>query len=641
MRIDLFASEKLRLAGRKLSRRVDLRPLDELLHQEGKPKPSVIIGPARELAAIHPQLLEPLRPEGVRVIVTEAVPGSPMPRFPKDMIHCTLPSLEERDEWRILSAFINNAIDLLTLQHQTQRTQHDLEELTRIGVLLSSEKDTNKLLELILTKSREITGCDAGSLYLVQEFNGERRLLFKMAQNDSIPLHLKEFPMPLTTQSLAGYAVLTGEPLLIDNAYEISADKPYSHARWVDKQNNYRTITLLTVPLKNLKGEVVGALQLINRKRDFRVRLTDPLMAMVMVQPFDPHSIELVSSLASLAAVTLEKNMLYEAIQNLFEGFVKASVKAIESRDPTTSGHSERVARLTVGLAEKVDRVDSGSLSHLRFSSEDLRELRYASLLHDFGKVGVREHVLVKAKKLYPREMDLIRLRAQFIRAALKAENYKQQLDFILANGREEFAKRQELFDGDIESLLSSLQEDLNLIIEANEPKVLAEGNFDRLLKITERSYTNFEDLQLQILSTEEAKVLSIPRGSLTEEERLEIESHVTHTYNFLLRIPWTKELKNVPDIAYMHHEKLNRTGYPRGLNAPEIPVQSRMMTICDIFDALTASDRPYKRAVSFEKAIDILKMERDAGNLDPALLDVFIEAKVFDIVKEASATPT
>jgi HD-GYP domain-containing protein (c-di-GMP phosphodiesterase class II) len=634
MRVDLFTSDKLKIAGRKLSRNFDLRRLEEIDSLQGALKPSVIIGPARELAAIHPNRIEPLMQKGVRVIVTDAVPGTPMPRFPKEIIHCTLPKLDEREEWRILLAFLNNAYDLLVLQAENARTQRDLEELTHIGVLLSSEKDTDKLLELILTKSRMITNCDAGSLYLVEESEGRKRMLFKMAQNDSIALNLREMPLPLNKQSLAGYAILTGEILVIDNAYEIDPELPYAHARWVDKQIGYRNITILTVPLKNLKGEVVGALQLLNRKRDPKVRLIDPLTAMVMAQPFDEHAIELVSSLASLAAVTLEKNMLYESIQNLFEGFVKASVKAIESRDPTTSGHSERVALLSVGLAQAVDRLDDGPLARLRFSQEELRELRYASLLHDFGKVGVRERVLIKAKKLYPGDERELRTRAMFVRAAIRADGYKRQLDTLLRSGSAHFQQVHDKLSAELEEMEALLNGDLDLIWEANEPKVLAEGNFDRLKTIAERIYTTFDNEPIKLVTDEQIKVLSIPRGTLTEEERIDIESHVSHTYNFLLNIPWTKELKNVPEIAYKHHEKLNGRGYPQHLKVQHIPAQSRIMTICDIFDALTASDRPYKKAVSFERALDILNMERKDGMLDPQLLDAFIEAKVFDLVR-------
>lgn len=636
LRVDLYASEKFRIEERPISRAYDLRRLAELTEGIGQsPKPSVIIGTAGELSKIDKAAIEGLREVGVRVIVTDAMPGSPMPRFERDLIHCTLPTIDEREEWRILSAFIVNAIDLLSFQEQARRTQSDLEELTQIGVLLSSEKDTNKLLELILTKSREITNCDAGSLYLVDEKENERRLIFKLAQNDSIPLNLGEFPIPLNKQSLIGYTVLTGEPLVINNAYEIDPELPYAHARWVDKNINYRTITMLSVPLKNIKGEVVGGLSLINRKRDFKVRLVDPLTAMVMVQPFDEHSINLVSSLASQAAVTLEKNMLYESIQNLFEGFVKGSVKTIESRDPTTSGHSERVALLTVGLAEEINRTNTGPYSQVYFSEEQIRELRYASLLHDFGKVMVSEEVLVKAKKLYPEQIRMIRMRFDFIKAAIKYDSYKKRFQFIKEHGYEEFLRRQKEFDNDAEEAVRSLEEDLNIIWQSNEPTVLEEDNFKALESIIEKVYSVFEEKPLRGLTDDEANLLKIPRGTLSSEEMKEIQSHVSHTYQFLQEIPWTKELMNVPDIASKHHEALNGKGYPLGLLAKDISIEARMMAIADIFDALTAKDRPYKPAVPIEKALQIIQWECEAGKLDQELYNIFKEKDVWKVVMQ------
>ena len=307
MRIDLFASDTIELAGRQLSRRFELRRLEDLRRVHGDPQPSVIIGTARELASLSPKSIDHLREVGVRIIVTEAVPGTPMPRFERELILCTLPHLDEREEWRILSAFINNAIDLLTLHNQLKRTQQDLEEIIQIGVLLSSEKDTNKLLELILTKTREITNCDAGSLYLVEEKDNKRQLMFKMAQNDSVPLNLKEFPMPLSNQSLIGHTLLSGEPpghrQRLRNRFREALQPRALGGQEKQLSHHHHS----NGSAQESEGDVLGGLQLINRKRDFNIRLVDPLTAMVVVQPFDDHAIKLVSSLASLAAVTLEK----------------------------------------------------------------------------------------------------------------------------------------------------------------------------------------------------------------------------------------------------------------------------------------------------------------------------------------------
>jgi len=322
---------------------------------------------------------------------------------------------------------------------------------------------------------------------------------------------------------------------------------------------------------------------------------------------------------------------LYESIQRLFEGFVRASVIAIEARDPTTSGHSFRVANLTVALAEAVDRTDSGPFADLSFTRSEMKEIRYASLLHDFGKVGVREEVLVKAKKLYPAQFDLIKQRFQFVKRSMEAEGLKKRLDYVLAHSRDEYLKQAPQFDSELAKQIEELDGYLKLVLQSDEPTVLPEGNFDRLLDIAARRFFDTEDVERPLLNEDEVRMLSIRKGSLDDAERLQIESHVVHTYNFLEQIPWTKEIRNIPSIARGHHEKLNGKGYPYKLSAPEIPVQTRIMTISDIFDALSATDRPYKRAVGLDRALQILEFAVKDGELDPALYELFKEARVFE----------
>jgi response regulator RpfG family c-di-GMP phosphodiesterase len=315
----------------------------------------------------------------------------------------------------------------------------------------------------------------------------------------------------------------------------------------------------------------------------------------------------------------------------LFEGFVRAAVTAIETRDPATSGHSFRVANLTVALAEAVDRAESGPYSAVRFSRDQMRELRYASLLHDFGKVGVREEVLIKAKKLYPAQLEVIQQRFGLVRRTLENENLKARMDFLAKHGNEKFLAAQKDFEARLAERLRELGEYEEAIIWANEPTVLPEGNFDRLLDIANLHYQDMQGKKRPLLTMDEVQMLSIRKGSLDEEERLQIESHVVHTVSFLQQIPWTSELRNVPEIARGHHEKLNGTGYPYKLSAPEIPVQTRMMTISDIFDALAAADRPYKKAVSVERALEILDLSVHDGELDSGLFEIFVSAKIFD----------
>jgi response regulator RpfG family c-di-GMP phosphodiesterase len=323
--------------------------------------------------------------------------------------------------------------------------------------------------------------------------------------------------------------------------------------------------------------------------------------------------------------VALENSRLYQSIEALFEGFVQASVTAIESRDPATSGHSFRVADLTVRLAAAVDRVDAGPFRSVSFSAAEMKEIRYASLLHDFGKVGVREEVLVKARKLHPTHLDLIRLRADLIKRGIELRYARRKMDWLVRSGRRGFDAQAEAWDAELAALVEELDRGLKAVAVANEPSLLAEQFVDDIQHLAVRAFLDHLGEPQTLITPPEAKILGIRRGSLTDEEFRDIQSHVVHTFQFLSQIPWTRDLRGVPRIAASHHEKLDGSGYPAAKRAPEIPIQTRMMTIADIFDALSAGDRPYKPAVPVERALDILQQERRAGAIDADLLDLFV----------------
>jgi HD-GYP domain-containing protein (c-di-GMP phosphodiesterase class II) len=513
----------------------------------------------------------------------------------------------------------------------------EITDLTQIGVALTTERNYDVLVEMILTQARRITQSDGGSLYIVEGREGPSpRLRFKLAQNDTVPdAPFVEYTMPLNHASVAGYVCSSGEPVVIDDAYFLPPDVEYSINRSYDERNGYRSKSMLTVPMKNHKNEVIGALQLINRKRDPGAQLTSPEAVEAQVIPFSRRTVEIVSALASQAAVSIENSLLYEDIERLFEGFVTAAVTAIEQRDPTTFGHSGRVATMTVGLAEIVDRAGNGPYRTVHFSREQLKEIRYAGLLHDFGKVGVREQVLVKAKKLYPPDLALLQSRYAFIRRTAEAEYHRRRADWLVANPREGYERFLAELDARHREELEDGERFLKTVLQANEPTVLPEGSFEELVALAQRTFTDIDGQPQPYLSDDEVRFLTIRKGSLDETERLEIESHVSHTYRFLLQIPWTRELSHIPLIAYGHHEKLDGRGYPRRVKAPEIPVQTRMMTISDIFDALTAQDRPYKRAVPLQRALDIMQDEVREGMLDRDLFQLFVDAKVFERLAE------
>ena len=520
-----------------------------------------------------------------------------------------------------------------------------LEDVLEIGRALASEKDLDTLLSLILTHARSLTGADGASIY-TREAQGSASaaggrtpgaadrdgvLYFRLWQNASTTATANAQKTLVGEYSIAGYVARSGENVLLDDAYAIPESAPYKFNPASDRAIGYHTKSLLTVPLTNKGGEVVGVLQLINRKDRTDVLLRTPEDVAAHVRPFDARSRQLAQALAGQAGVAIENSMLYADIERLFEGFIKASVQAIESRDPTTAGHSFRVADFTERLAVAVDRSGDPGLRDLRFSRDQLREIRYAALLHDFGKVGVREDVLVKAKKLYPHQLELLTQRFKFARLSISHQAYRKLLDLFeeVEHDPAEFRVRRKEIEQAVMAEHQRLEQHLHTVLRANEPTVLHANAPLELRAVQAYSFPDGEG-GMPLLHDFEFADLTLPKGSLTPQERVEIESHVTHTFEFLSLIPWTRDLARLPEYAYAHHEKLDGSGYPRGLAQADIPVAARMMTISDIYDALTAPDRPYKLAVSVERALDILGAEARANKIDAALLRVFIESGAY-----------
>ncbi len=517
------------------------------------------------------------------------------------------------------------------LNEEIFNVNNQISELSHIGQRLMMEKDLGKLLSLILLKSREMASADAGSLYLVEENdNGEKSLRFTLTQNDSVSFEFEEFTMPISRKSISGYVADTGSTLNIEDVYNLPSYSEFSFNKSFDLEVGYRSKSMLVLPLINHMDEVIGVVQLINRKKDWTTKLSDTEITDETVIPFTGDCLNTVTALAGQAAVSIENNLLYRNIELLFEGFVNASVKAIESRDPTTSGHSSRVAILTVNLAKTIDRIDNGILKNVKFSPEQIKEMRYASLLHDFGKVGVREPVLLKSKKLYPYQITDIMHRLGHQKRYEEICSLKAKLKFLLEQGFENHQAEFGRIEKELKERIKEINETSDLILAVNEPTVLESDAAKNLEAVSDMTYVDPADKEHSLLKLEEKNALFIKRGSLDENERLEIESHVQHTYQFLKKVPWTKDIMNVPEIAYAHHEKLDGSGYPNNINKPSIPVQSRMMTISDIFDALTASDRPYKKAVPYKKALDILHYETIERKIDSDLLEVFVESGIY-----------
>ncbi len=515
-----------------------------------------------------------------------------------------------------------------------EEKSREIEVLTNIGKALATEKDFNKLLSLILSKVKKLTQCDSGSIYIVeQDKSGNKTLCFKQS---SLKLDEGEFSFAISKNSISGYVALTGKVLSLKDVYNLPNDAEYSLNLEYDKKHYYKTKSMLVVPMTNHSNEVIGVLQLINKKRYPDISFDSIESIEKYTINFDSHDIELVKSVAGQAAVSIENNILYRNIENLFEGFVKASVYAIESRDPPTSGHSERVAIYTVGLAEAVNTLDSGKWEKINFNSDQIKEIRYASLLHDFGKVGVREEVLLKASKLYPYELEFIKSRFKLIKKTLENQFLKKKVQYLLEKDRNKALTLIKNEDSILKNKLEEVDKALELVIFNNNPKVVEEKvNLNYLKEIANKTILDSNGDYINYITDRELSYLSIGKGSLGYKERKEIESHVSHTFEFLSQIPWTSELNSIPEIAYAHHERLNSKGYPNNLSGDSIPNQSKLIAVSDIYDALTAGDRPYKVAVSQSEALDILKLEVNSNHIDSELVRLFIDAKIYKLTSK------
>ncbi|MDO8705748.1 MAG: HD domain-containing phosphohydrolase [Sulfuricaulis sp.] len=514
----------------------------------------------------------------------------------------------------------------LLRRSKEHRAAQMLEHVLEIGRALASEKDLDTLLGLILAHARHLTGADGASIY-TRDSHG--KLYFRLWQNASTGATSNAQMTLVGDYSIAGYVARAGKAAMLDDAYAIAADAPYKFNPASDRSIGYRTKSLLTVPLTNKADEVVGVLQLINRKDSSDVVLRRPEDFENSVLPFDEQDRAIALALAGQAGVAIENSMLYADIERLFEGFIKASVQAIEARDPITAGHSFRVADFTERTAIATDRSDAPGLRDITFTKEQLRELRYAALLHDFGKVGVRENVLVKAKKLQPAQLDLLKQRFRYARASLERRAYRRLLELHDTHrfGAAELAARREVIEQELTADRIRLEKFLQHVLKANEPTVSHEEVTAELAAVAAFRFPGEDGEEIVLLHDFEFSDLVLSKGSLNAEERAQIESHVSHTYAFLSLIPWTKNLANLPAIAFAHHEKLDGSGYPRRLAGQAIPLPSRIMTIADIYDALTAGDRPYKRGIPEEKALDILAAEAKASRIDASLYKVFVES--------------
>jgi HD-GYP domain-containing protein (c-di-GMP phosphodiesterase class II) len=503
-----------------------------------------------------------------------------------------------------------------------------LEQLNEIGAALSHERNLDRLLERILLAAKQITHADGGTLYRMTEDG--RHLRFEIVRTDSLaiafggssgqPLSSKFPDLPLHTESgepnnsmVAAYSALNLQTVNIADAYTAEGFD-FSGTRAFDARTGYRSQSFLTVPMKNHENEVIGVLQLINAQ--------DPVSG--EVRAFSYADQRLAESLASQAAIALTNRQLISQLEELFESFIQLINTAIDEKSPYTGGHCQRVPELTMMLAEAVNATTEGPLADFSMSDKDRYELKMAGLLHDCGKVTTPVHVVDKATKLQTifDRIHLLDTRFEVIRRDAQIRMWQ-----AIAGGRGESQARQEL-----EASLVQMEEDQRFLQRCNVgSEAMQPEDQERVRQIARRyRWQDAQGKENDFLSADEVENLTIRAGTLTEAEREIINHHIVATIRMLESLPWPKHLKNVPEYAGGHHERMDGKGYPRGLTREQMSVQARIMGIADIFEALTARDRPYKEGMKLSQALAIMRKFRDNGHVDGDLLDVFLKQRVF-----------
>lgn len=495
----------------------------------------------------------------------------------------------------------------------------NIQRLNEIGIALSAEKDLAALLELILRGAKELTRADGGSIYTVTE---RETLRFEVIATDSLGIFMGgksgddiRFPeIPLAKQGSANLdnivacAVNEQRIINIDDAYQ-TENYDFSGTREFDRKTGYRTQSILTIPLTNHEDEIIGVLQLINA-------LDEP----GNVIPFDEDARSLAASLASQAAVALTNQRLIDDLHHLFESFIQMVATAIDQKSPYTGSHCRRIPVLTMMLAEACHRVEEGPLADFKLSEKDRYELQTAAWLHDCGKVTTPEAVMDKATKLETifDRIELIDTRFEVIRRDMEIDHLKRQA----AGTSDKEAYR---------SALQSLENDRDFLRQANiGGEFMDEADQQRVRDIGQRHWRNPDGEWVPLLNEEEIYNLSIPKGTLTPEERTIINNHMVATINMLEALPFPKHLQRVPEYAGGHHEKMDGTGYPKGLKRDEMSVPARLMAIADIFEALSARDRPYKQGKTLTECLKILGFMRRDDHIDPDIFEVFLSEGVY-----------
>jgi len=506
-----------------------------------------------------------------------------------------------------------------------------IKQLTTIGLALSAEKNINKLLEIILEYARDLSHADAGTLYILDD--DEKHLRFEIMQNDTmktrmggtsgVEISLPKVPLYVNGKpnhsNVSSYTALTGETVNIPDVYEAKGFD-FTGPKEYDAATGYRSKSMLVIPMKNHENKIIGVLQLLNSKIPETGKTTD----------FSKEYVDLVASLASQAAVALTNTQLIQDLENLLYAFIKSIATAIDEKSPYTGGHINRVVDLTMTMAEEINKTDQGPLGGAFFSKDELEELRLAAWMHDVGKITTPEYVVDKASKLETifNRIKLVETRFHMIAKAIENEYLQRKIELMQNHTSDETNIKR--MDEKLAVQLKSLEDDFNFVKECNQSvEFMSDDKIDRIKEIATKTFVSPEGEQ-PYLTEEEVENLCIRKGSLTEKERKTIENHASMTKKMLNELPFPVKLARVSEYASSHHEKLDGSGYPLGLSKKELPLQSRIMVIADIFEALTAKDRPYKKPMNLSQAIKILGFLKKDNHIDPDIHDLFLERRLF-----------
>jgi len=529
-----------------------------------------------------------------------------------------------------LNSLLNSVVDEVSAY--ADRLGGQIKKLSDIGRALSGVYDLNTLLEMIVDQARNFTNADAGTLYIVEDST----LRFQIVQNDSLKIRMggktgETIPFPaveLKESNVSAFVALKGVSVNIPDVYDTDLFD-FTGPKKFDQSTGYRSQSMLVVPMRNHDNDVIGVLQLLNA--------TNPTTNQVI--SFSQDYENLCESLASQAAVSITNAKLISNMTELFEAFVKVMATAIDEKSPVTGGHIRRVADLTLTMADVIHNSKEGAYKDITFTPDQIYELRIAAYMHDIGKVTSPVEIVEKAKKLQTifDRIQYIRLRMAYISQKLVLEGQSKKIE-LLQNGYS--PEKLDALETDTHNKLEEIKEIREFINKCNEPgEFLEDETLERLKEISKKTYIDDEGEQQPFLTEDELLNLSIRRGSITEAERKKMQDHAAVTLRMLKQIPFTKKLKNIPDFAGAHHEFINGKGYPLGLKGDEIPFEGKLMAVADIAEALTASDRPYKKAMPLETVHRILRSMAEKEELDNGLVELFIEKGVYKLYQETYET--